>query len=287
MRSLDTVSLPSKLAEKRREGRSIGFVPTMGALHEGHLSLVRRARSECDRVVLSIFVNPLQFSPSEDLTAYPRDLEGDAAMAEAAGVDYLFAPSAEEIYPRGDLDTRVLVGRLAEHGEGVFRPGHFEGVATVCLKLFNIVRPDRAYFGEKDAQQLAVVRRVAHDLDIPLEIVGCPTVREPDGLALSSRNRYLSAGGRRAATVLSRALFEARSQALAGEVYSEELRSIVEKLVSDQPLVELQYAEVFDPETFVPVEKIDGSAVLALAALVEGTRLIDNVTIDLSEGGAK
>lgn len=287
MRSLDIASLASRLAEERREGHSIGFVPTMGALHEGHLSLVRRARSECGRVVLSIFVNPLQFGPSEDLTSYPRDLEGDAAMAEAAGVDYLFAPSAEEIYPRGDLDTRVLVGRLAEHGEGLFRPGHFEGVATVCLKLFNIVRPDRAYFGEKDAQQLAVVRRVAHDLDIPLEVVGCPTVREPDGLALSSRNRYLSADGRRAATMLSRALFEARSRALAGEVYSEELRSIVEKLVSDQPLVELQYAEVFDPETFVPVEKIDGTAVLALAALVEGTRLIDNVTIDLSEGGAK
>lgn len=287
MRSLDIASLASRLAEERREGHSIGFVPTMGALHEGHLSLVRRARSECGRVVLSIFVNPLQFGPSEDLTSYPRDLEGDAAMAEEAGVDYLFAPSAEEIYPRGDLDTRVLVGRLAEHGEGLFRPGHFEGVATVCLKLFNIVRPDRAYFGEKDAQQLAVVRRVAHDLDIPLEVVGCPTVREPDGLALSSRNRYLSADGRRAATMLSRALFEARSRALAGEVYSEELRSIVEKLVSDQPLVELQYAEVFDPETFVPVEKIDGTAVLALAALVEGTRLIDNVTIDLSEGGAK
>lgn len=287
MRSLDIASLASRLAEERREGHSIGFVPTMGALHEGHLSLVRGARSECGRVVLSIFVNPLQFGPSEDLTSYPRDLEGDAAMAEAAGVDYLFAPSAEEIYPRGDLDTRVLVGRVAEHGEGLFRPGHFEGVATVCLKLFNIVRPDRAYFGEKDAQQLAVVRRVAHDLDMPLEVVGCPTVREPDGLALSSRNRYLSAGSRRAATVLSRALFEARIRALAGEVYSEELRSIVEKLVSDQPLVELQYAEVFDPETFVPVEKIDGTAVLALAALVEGTRLIDNVTIDLSEGGAK
>ncbi|MGH9196355.1 MAG: pantoate--beta-alanine ligase, partial [Acidimicrobiia bacterium] len=207
MKSLDLEALRKEIAQDRAAGRTIGFVPTMGALHDGHLSLVRRARSENDRVVASIFVNPLQFGPKDDFKKYPRDLRGDSALAESAGADYLFAPEVDEMYPRGQIQTAIEVGEIGDVLEGHFRPGHFGGVATVCVKLFNIVSPDRAYFGCKDAQQLAVVRQVVRELDLPLEIVPCATVREADGVAMSSRNRYLSDEERKAASAIPRGLF--------------------------------------------------------------------------------
>ncbi|MGH2721624.1 MAG: pantoate--beta-alanine ligase, partial [Actinomycetota bacterium] len=204
MQTLDRTALEAAVEGDRRAGRSIGLVPTMGFLHEGHASLLRRARAENDRVVLTIFVNPLQFGPGEDFERYPRDLEGDLRVAEAAGADYVFAPSTAEVYPHGAAATTVDVGRIGGIVEGAFRPGHFNGVATVCLKLFNICRPHRAYFGRKDAQQLAVVRQMVADLDVPVEVVSCETVREADGLAMSSRNAYLDPGARAAAAVLYR-----------------------------------------------------------------------------------
>jgi pantoate--beta-alanine ligase len=268
------------LEEDRAAGKTIGFVPTMGALHRGHMELIKLARQHNDRVVISIFVNPLQFGPSEDFESYPRDSEGDFAKAQQAGVDYLFEPSVEEMYPGGKLETRVEVSRIGEILEGHFRPGHFAGVATVCVKLFNIIGPDRAYFGEKDAQQLAVIRQVVRDLDLPVEIVGCPTVRDPDGLASSSRNLRLDSRSRKAATVLSRALFEAERRVLQGERSSAAIKRLVSGLVAKDPRVDLQYVEVVDPESFEPLEEIAGPATIALAAFVGRTRLIDNVTVE-------
>jgi pantoate--beta-alanine ligase len=282
MKLLDAKTLRLEIANDRLHGRTVGFVPTMGALHKGHLSLIDRARDENDRVVVSIFVNPLQFGPSEDLAIYPRDPEGDAAKCEDAGVDYLFAPSVDEIYPNGTIATRVDPGPIGETLEGQFRPGFFTGVATVCIKLFGLVVPDRAYFGQKDAQQLAVIRQVVADLDLPLEIVGCPTIRDPDGLAASSRNFYLDAAGREAALVLATALFTAEKTALAGEHNALALERLITETIGARPLVELQYVEVVDPKTFEPVELVEDSAVVVLAAFVRGTRLIDNVLIDLT-----
>jgi pantoate--beta-alanine ligase len=267
------------VAEARRHGTTLGFVPTMGFLHEGHLELVRRARRENDAVAVSIFVNPLQFGPREDLAAYPRDLEADRALLEEAGAAILFAPAVGEMYTAGAIETRVDVGRIGEVGEGRFRPGHFNGVATVCLKLFAIVGADRAYFGQKDAQQLAVIRRIVQDLDLPVEIVGCPTVREPDGLAMSSRNHYLDPIARRAAAVLPRALFAAASAARAGTRSAAALTAIVEGIVDAEPGVALQYVEVVDQGTFEPVDEVRGPAVLALAAFVGEARLMDNVEL--------
>jgi len=279
-------SLAAGLAGERRKGRTVGFVPTMGAFHEGHLSLMERARAEDDVVVASIFVNPLQFGPAEDFARYPRDLDADAALAAAAGVDHLFAPPLEEMYPDGSIATRVDVGPIGDVGEGAWRPGFFSGVATVCLKLFHIVSPDRAYFGHKDAQQLAVIRQMVADLDLPLEVVGCPTVREPDGLATSSRNAYLDAAARRAAPALAGALLAARDAAAAGEESVAELRWLVERYLEGEPAVRLQYVDAFDPETFRPLERIarrgasGGKAILAAAAHAGGTRLIDNVELE-------
>jgi pantoate--beta-alanine ligase len=272
-------SLAAALAGEREQGRTVGFVPTMGALHEGHVSLMRRARAENDIVVASIFVNPLQFGATEDLARYPRDLEADTALAAEAGVDHLFAPEVAEIYPRGSIDTRVDVGPIGEVGEGAWRPGFFAGVATVCCKLFHIVDPDRAYFGQKDAQQLAVIRQVVADLDLPLEIVGCPTVREPDGLALSSRNAYLDPESRRAAPALAAALMAARDAAACGEESAGELRWIVETCLEAEPAIRLQYVDLFDPVTFSVRGRLDGRGILAAAAYVGGTRLIDNVDV--------
>jgi pantoate--beta-alanine ligase len=240
---------------------------------------MRRARAENDVVVASIFVNPLQFAPTDDLARYPRDLEGDAALAAGAGVDHLFAPDPAEMYPQGSIATRVDVGPIGDIGEGAWRPGFFAGVATVCCKLFDIVASDRAYFGQKDAQQLAVIRQVVADLDLPVDIVGCPTVREPDGLALSSRNTYLDAAARRAAPALAAALVAARDAAAGGEESADELRWIVETCVEAEPGIRLQYVDLFDPVTFATRERVDGRGILAAAAYVGDTRLIDNIEV--------
>ena len=271
--------LAAALAGERREGRTVGFVPTMGALHEGHLSLLRRARADNDVVVASVFVNPLQFGPTDDFARYPRDLDADAALAAETGADHLFAPDVTEMYPRGSIATRVDVGPIGDLGEGAWRPGFFAGVATVCCKLFHIVGADRAYFGQKDAQQLAVIRQLVADLDLPLEIVGCPTVREHDGLALSSRNAYLDPEARRAAPALAAALMAARGAAAGGESSAAALRRIVEACLEAEPGIQLQYVDLFDPATFSARERLDGRGVLAAAAYVGGTRLIDNVEL--------
>ncbi len=261
----------------RRSGRRIGFVPTMGALHEGHLSLVRAARSACDVVVMSIFVNPLQFGPGEDLEAYPRDEAADLELAASNGVDAVFCPPVAEIYPEGAATT-VNVGTLGEVLEGEVRPGHFSGVATVLTKLFNIVEPDAAFFGQKDAQQVAVVRRMAADLFFDIEIVVCPTVRAHDGVALSSRNRYLSADERPRATALARSL-EAGQEALRGAAGLEVVQRTMWEELGSEDGVQPDYAAAVDPATFGPPLP-GGHILLAVAARVGSTRLIDNRLVD-------
>lgn len=265
----------------RRAGKTVGFVPTMGYFHEGHRSLIRVARSANDFVVVSLFVNPTQFGPTEDLSKYPRDPEGDAAAAEAEGVDLLFMPTAAEMYPTKPRGVRTTV-----HVDGLTtglcagtRPTHFDGVTTVVAKLFSIVGPCRAYFGRKDAQQLAVVRRMTTDLDLPVEVVGCPLVREPDGLAMSSRNAFLTAEGRHAATVLSRALFLASEAAANGERDAAVLRAVVVDTIATEPAVRLDYAEVVDAVTLEPVEHVATDTLIAVAVFVGTTRLIDNATL--------
>lgn len=256
----------------------VGLVPTMGALHDGHLSLVRRARSECGFVVVSVFVNPAQFGPGEDLNRYPRDLESDARACEEVGADVLFAPDGRQMYPDG-FDTWVEVGGPAQALEGASRPGHFRGVATVCAKLFNIVGPDRAYFGRKDYQQLKVIEKMVRDLDMRLEIVPVETVREPDGLAMSSRNAYLNADERRAAVVLYRALSEAAAAFEAGEQSAAAVQDIVAKLIKYEPLAELDYVAVVDAGSLEPIDRIDRPVAILLAARIGSTRLIDNVVL--------
>jgi len=260
---------------RRAERGRLGLVPTMGALHEGHLSLVAAARRESDRVATSVFVNPTQFGPSEDLDRYPRDLERDRLLLEQAGCDLLFAPGAEEMYPAG-TETGIDVGPVAVPLEGERRPGHFRGVATVVMKLLQIATPDRAYFGEKDAQQLAVIRRMVRDLNVPVEIRACPIVREPDGLALSSRNRHLSPEERRAAVVLSQALNEAERRWREGERHGEALREAMRGVFAREPLARLDYAGVADPATFRELDLAAGPAMLLVAAWLGRTRLIDN-----------
>jgi pantoate--beta-alanine ligase len=270
------------LAELRQalagQPRPVGFVPTMGYLHDGHLSLVRRARAECMTVVASIFVNPTQFGPTEDLATYPRDLPRDLALLEQAGADLVWTPTAEAMYPPA-FQTWVEVEHLTQHLEGAQRPGHFRGVATVVAKLFNAVQPDRAYFGQKDAQQAAVIRRMVADLNYPLEVVVCPIVREPDGLAMSSRNTYLDPQQRRAATVLNRALTAAVEAYQAGEQDAQRLRIIMESIIAGEPLARRQYVSCADPTT---LDEIDGpvdAALLSMAVFVGRTRLIDNMLI--------
>lgn len=260
---------------RREAGGRVGLVPTMGALHAGHLSLVETARRENDRVVVTVFVNPTQFGPHEDLTRYPRDLERDAALLAEAGADLLFAPPVEEMYPPG-TETVVEVGSVALPLEGKRRPGHFRGVATVVAKLLGIATPDRAYFGEKDAQQLGVIRRLVADLNLPVEIRPCPIVREPDGLAFSSRNAYLSAEERRAAPVLFRALQEAESLWRAGERDADALRRAMAATLATEPRVRVDYVSAADPATFREVETASGPVHLLLAAFVGKARLIDN-----------
>jgi pantoate--beta-alanine ligase len=269
----------ARVAAARAEGKSIGFVPTMGALHEGHFALVRRAREECGYVVVSIFVNPTQFAPGTDFEKYPRDLAGDAAKAEAVGADLVFAPSVEEMYPPGDSTFVEVTGQLVDCLCGPHRPGHFRGVTTVCARLFNIVGADRAYFGEKDYQQLLVIKQMVRDLRFPLEIVPVSTVREADGLVMSSRNAYLSPEERKAAAVLYRALSAARERVKEGERDPAALVARVREVVAGEPLVRLQYVEVRDAETLADVRRIEGRVVVALAGFVGGARLIDNVVI--------
>jgi pantoate--beta-alanine ligase len=258
-----------------RDGR-IGLVPTMGALHEGHLSLLRRARAGSDVLVMSLFVNPAQFGPNEDLDAYPRDEARDARLAEAEGVDVLFAPPVEEVYPPG-FATAVRVDGIADVLCGAHRPGHFEGVTTVVAKLLNMVRPDVAYFGQKDAQQAIVIRRMVRDLDMPVEIEVCPTVREPDGLALSSRNAYLSPEERELALGLSRALRAAERAVANGEIDAEAVLAAARGELGE---LDPEYLELRSAEDFSPVERVNGSTLLAVAARVGRARLIDNVVLE-------
>lgn len=262
-----------------RTGSTIGFVPTMGYLHKGHLALVRCARAENDEVVVSIFVNPLQFGPHEDYERYPRDLVRDLRLLEPEGVGLVFAPLVEEMYPPGFATAVEVSGPLAERLEGAARPGHFRGVATVVTRLLNLVQPHRAYFGWKDAQQVLVVRRVVQDLALPVEIVPVPTVREADGLAMSSRNVYLSPEERAAAAALPRALFAALARFQQGERDAEVLRQLVHAALAQTP-VRLEYVSVSDRETLQELAQVDRPALLLVAAWVGTTRLIDNVPLD-------
>jgi pantoate--beta-alanine ligase len=262
----------------RREGKRIGFVPTMGALHAGHLSLVKTARAQSDCVVASIFVNPLQFGPSEDFSKYPRTFEDDRRQLEAAGVDVLFAPPTEEMYPKG-ATTVVHVEGLSEKLDGRSRPGHFKGVTTVVAKLFEIVRPDTAYFGQKDAAQVAVIKKMVRDLDMDTEIVVCPIVREQNGLAMSSRNRYLSAEERRQALVLYRSLTRVQMLADQGEKRASALIDEGKRVIAEEPAARFDYFEIVDPVTLDAVEDVSRGALVAVAGYVGTTRLIDNIML--------
>ncbi len=250
----------------------------MGALHEGHLSLVRAAKAQCDAVAVSIFVNPTQFGPTEDLSKYPRQFERDRRLLEKEGVEIIFAPPVEEIYPDGEV-TWVLVEGLSEKLDGRSRPGHFRGVTTIVAKLFHILEPEAAFFGQKDAAQLAVIRRMVHDLNFPVEIVACPIMREPDGLAMSSRNAYLNREERGRALVLQRSLQRAQKEFQAGERIAAKLISAANEVFAREPLVALDYFEIVDPDTLDPVEQISQKALVAVAAYVGSTRLIDNLVL--------
>jgi pantoate--beta-alanine ligase len=268
-----------RIWRSQQASRSVGFVPTMGYLHEGHLALVRRARAENETVVVSIFVNPLQFGPQEDYDRYPRDLDRDLYLLEREGVDAVFAPSVSEMYPSGFSTAVVVTGPIAERLEGEARPGHFRGVATVVTRLFGLVQPQRAYFGWKDAQQVLVVQRLVQDLALPVDIVPLPTVREADGLAMSSRNVYLSPEERVAASAIPRALFAALERFRSGERAAAALRELVRRTLTTTP-VRLEYVSVSDLETFQEVEYVERPALLLAAAWIGTTRLIDNVLLD-------
>ncbi|HDN84461.1 MAG TPA: pantoate--beta-alanine ligase [Candidatus Aerophobetes bacterium] len=265
--------------EEKLKSKKIGFVPTIGALHQGHLSLIRKAREECDRVVVSIFVNPTQFGPGEDFDRYPRDLESDVRLCEREGVDVVFAPSVEEMYPENFSTWVEVKGNLTETLEGAHRPGHFRGVTTVLTKLFNIVIPDCSYFGEKDYQQALVVKKLVDDLNIPVEIVLAPTIREIDGLACSSRNRYLNKEERRAARVLYQSLLRAKTEIQDGEDNPSCIISSMEDLILEEPLAKIDYIAIVDPVSLKPVKRIRGEVLVAVAVKIGKTRLIDNMRI--------
>ena len=265
--------------ETRRAGRSIGVVPTMGALHAGHLSLLRRCRAENELAVMTLFVNPLQFDRKDDLARYPRDQDRDSQLARDAGVDVIYAPTAEAMYPAG-YSTYVTVEGLTDRWEGTTRPGHFRGVATVCTKLFTACRPHRAYFGQKDYQQTLVMRRLAADLDLGLELVVLPTVREADGLALSSRNALLTPEARRQAVTISRALMAAQAAVTGGERDAEQLRAAIEAEIRTAPMAEIDYVAVCNLETLEPLTRIAQRAVALVAARFGPIRLIDNILLD-------
>ena len=279
MKTVTTISEMQSFAESlRREGKRIGFVPTMGFLHEGHLSLMRKAREECDVVVVSIFVNPTQFGPREDLDRYPRDAEGDRKKCGSAGVDVLFMPEAKDMYPEKPTVYVTVLG-ISDILEGAARPGHFRGVATVVAKLFNLVKPHRAYFGQKDFQQCVVLERMVAGLNMNVEVVVLPTVREADGLAMSSRNSYLNAEERRAATVLFKALTTARDLFRAGATEPEKLKKKMQAVLREEKHIEVDYIEVADPETLAPLESASSRMVLLVAARLGATRLIDNLLV--------
>jgi len=257
---------------------TVGLVPTMGYLHEGHLSLIRRARDECEHVVVSIFINPTQFGPSEDLSKYPRDLDRDLKLIEPLGTDLVWVPTAESMYPQG-YQTWVEVEEMTNPLEGAMRPGHFKGVTTVVAKLFNAVQPHNAYFGQKDAQQVAVIRQMTRDLNFPIEIVVCPIVREPDGLAMSSRNVYLDSAQRKAATVLFRSLNAAKEVYDKGERDAGMLRQITTEVLASEPLAQVQYVSCADYDTLEELDVVKGRALLSMAVFLGKTRLIDNLVL--------
>jgi len=270
----------ASVAKARREGLVVGFVPTMGALHRGHLSLVERARGESDIVVMSVFVNPLQFGPTEDFGRYPRPIDADARAAADAGVDILFTPSPEEMFPEGRITT-VTAGETAKRWEGQIRPGHFDGVLTVVAKLFNIVQPDVAVFGRKDLQQAGLVKAMVRDLDFPLTVVVAPTVREDDGLALSSRNSYLSASDRQSALVLVRSLRAASAAFDGGERDVQRLEEAGKRLFADVPAAQLQYFAVVNGDSLEPATEAKPGSAVIVAARLGDTRLIDNIILGL------
>ncbi len=270
----------------RGEGCLIGLVPTMGALHEGHTALVKRARQECSRVIASVFVNPKQFGPKEDYQKYPRDLEKDAEKLAAVGVDALFAPETADVYPDG-FRTYVNVEGISERLEGRSRPGHFRGVSTVVLKLFEIVQPHFAYFGRKDAQQVRIISEMTRDLNLDAEIVVCPIVREPDGLALSSRNAYLSAEERKAATVLHRALAAAQNELSAGLRDAMQLQTVMRRILEEETLATVDYAEIVSADRFEPVVRVVRPSYVLLAVFIGKTRLIDNLLIEPASPGSE
>jgi pantoate--beta-alanine ligase len=274
----DIENMRSACRAARGGGKRLGLVPTMGALHEGHLSLVRAAKASCDIVTASIFVNPTQFGPTEDLAKYPRNFEQDRAFLEKEGVDLLFAPSVEEMYPAGAV-TWVTVEGLSGKLDGRSRPGHFRGVTTVVAKLFHIVEPDAAFFGQKDAAQVAIIRRMVRDLNFPVEIVACPIVRESDGLAMSSRNAYLDPKQRKQALVLHRALLRVKGSSEAGEHNAAKLLAAGREEIAGEKSVRLDYFEIVDPNSLDPVEDVTGGALVAVAAFVGTTRLIDNILL--------
>ncbi|MFN3477210.1 MAG: pantoate--beta-alanine ligase [Candidatus Methylomirabilales bacterium] len=276
---MQVLESPKKMQERadqlRGQGKKLGFVPTMGALHEGHLSLMRRSREENDVSIISLFVNPTQFDRKEDLEAYPRDLQGDLAKAEAVGVDFVFAPTEEAMYPSG-YQTSVEVEELARRWEGASRPGHFKGVATVVTKLFNIVKPHRAYFGQKDYQQALIIKRMVQDLNLDVEIVVLPIVREPDGLAMSSRNVHLQPEERKAALCLHRSLVYAEERVYQGERDAKVILEGMRRILEEEPLARIDYVACCHPETLEPLERIEGTVLFALAVWIGKTRLIDN-----------
>lgn len=282
---MDVLLEVAEVRAARRRFADFGLVPTMGALHEGHLTLVRRAKAECGAAGVSIFVNPKQFGPSEDLDAYPRDLDGDLAKLERLGVDVVWIPTPEIVYPPG-YDTTVSVGELTTRLEGASRPGHFDGVTTVVNKLFNVFQPTKAYFGMKDGQQLRVIRKMVEDLAMPLEIVAVPTVREDDGLAMSSRNAYLDPAQREAAVVLHRSLAEAARAWASGERSGERLRTLVEQTLGGEPDARIDYVSVADPVRLIELADIDPAvgAFVSIAVRFGRTRLIDNVVLEPTAG---
>lgn len=276
----DIAGIRRFVAAQRQQGKRIGLVPTMGYLHEGHLSLVQVARDRAEIVIMSIFVNPLQFGVNEDLDRYPRDLERDSRLAEAAGVAAIFSPSAEEMYPPG-FCTSVEVEKLTEGLCGRSRPGHFRGVTTVVCKLFNCVQPEVAVFGQKDAQQAAIIRKMTSDLNLPVEIIVAPIVREEDGLAMSSRNVYLTAAERQAALVLSRSLQLARQMVARGEREAGRLRQAISEMISSEPAAKIDYVEIVGAADLAPVEQLSSSTLIAVAVRFGTTRLIDNVVVEV------
>lgn len=276
----DIAEMQQTASRLRREGRTLGCVPTMGFFHEGHLSLMRRARAECDVVVVTLFVNPTQFGPHEDFFAYPRDFERDCQLAEAEGVDILFAPTTEAMYPAG-YQTAVTVEKLTQTLCGASRPGHFRGVTTIVAKLFHLTQPHRAYFGLKDYQQCKVIEKMVKDLNFDITIVPCPIVREPDGLAMSSRNAYLSPAERQAALSLNRSLRHAEEIVRQGERDARIVRAQVEAMIAAEPLAQIDYVELVDAETLQPVERMEQKTLVAVAVKIGRARLIDNTVLEV------